>query len=175
LRDTRIGHWAISLRRKRAIKSLTEPFDVQVATGVKARLYPSTNRCEKRALCGVQIWDAVERGALRDAITARSQSPFIFLDVGANVGLYSLFAHSYAQQAGRDIRLLAIEPSADMSARLAVNAAASGAQIEQVKTAISTKAGEVFLSDGGGNRGEGQIAKSGEAVTAMTLLQQTRY
>jgi len=168
---TRIGRWGISSQRKRAIRGLTEPFDVQVAFGVKARLYPSTNRCEKRAFCGVEIWDPIERAELRDAITASPDETFVFLDIGANVGLYSLFAHSYAQQAGRDIRIIAVEPSSDMSARLTVNAAASGAKIEHIQTAISTQAGEVFLSDGGRNRGEGQISDSGEAVTAMTLMQ----
>jgi len=171
LSESRLGRWGISYRRKRAIRGLAEPFDVAVAPGVNARLYPSTNRCEKRALCGVQIWDFVERGALREAISAPSNTAFIFLDVGANVGLYSLFAQSYARAANRDIRLIAIEPSAEMGDRLTVNAAASKAEIELIRTAISTEAGQVFLSDGGGNRGEGQIAERGETVSAMTLLQ----
>ena len=169
--DSRTGRWRISLARKRAIKGLSEPFDVEVAGGVKARLYPSTNLCEKRALCGVQIWDPIERGVLSNAIEAPSDEPFVFLDIGANVGLYSLFAQSYAHKANRPIRLIAVEPSAEMGQRLSVNAAASNANIELLRTAVSTEAGEVFLSDGGGNRGEGQLAESGEAVSAMTLLQ----
>lgn len=169
--DNRLGRWAISLCRKQAIRGLTEPFDITVARGVRARLYPSANRCEKRALCGVQIWDSVERGALKDAIETSSEETFTFLDVGANVGLYSLFANSYAQSLGRNIRLIAIEPSAEMCERLLVNAKASDADIEIVRSAISTEAGEAFLSDGGGNRGEGQLAGHGEAVSAMTLLQ----
>lgn len=171
LGDDRLGCWTISLRRKQAIRGLSEPFDVTVAPGVKARLYPSTNRCEKRALCGVQIWDAAEREALRKAILKATAQDFIFLDVGANVGLYSLFANSYAQEANRNIRLIAVEPSSEMGARLTVNAKASEAPIELIRSAIATEVGEVFLSDGGGNRGEGQIAESGEAVHAMTLLQ----
>ncbi len=167
----RIGRWTISLCRKQAIRGLPEPFDVAVAPGVKARLYPSTNRCEKRALCGVQIWDAAERDALQTAIIRSSSSPFIFLDIGANVGLYSLFANAYAAKSDRDIRLIAVEPSSEMGTRLAVNAAASDAHVEVIRSAISTHVGDVFLSDGGGNRGEGQIAASGEAVQAVTLLQ----
>jgi len=169
--DNRLGRWTISLARKQAIRGLNEPFDVTVAPGVKARLYPSTNRCEKRALCGVQIWDAAEREALHSAIAKPSDQPFVFLDVGANVGLYSLFAHSYALAAKREIRLIAVEPSAEMGARLQVNAQASDAPIELIRSAIATEAGDVFLSDGDGNRGEGQLADSGEAVAAMTLLQ----
>ena len=168
---TRIGTWQISLARKRAIKGLSEPFDVDVADGVRARLYPSTNRCEKRALCGVQIWDPVERGALKEAIAKPSDAPFVFLDVGANVGLYSLFASAYAQTSGRDIRIIAVEPSSEMVKRLTVNAQASEAEIELIRSAVATEAGDVFLSDGGGNRGEGQLADRGESVMAMTMLQ----
>ena len=169
---SRLGKWLISLARKRAIKGLPEPFDVEVARGVKARLYPSTNRCEKRALCGVKIWDKAERDFMRTHLETHDPSrPYVFLDVGANVGLYSLFAHDYAQSHGRDIRLIAVEPSAEMGARLSVNAAASGANIELMRYAIADRAGEVFLSDGGANRGEGQLAESGEAVTALTLVQ----
>jgi FkbM family methyltransferase len=161
-RDTRVGRWKASLARKRAIKGF----------GVKARLYPSTNRCEKRALCGVDIWDYAEREALRAHIASSTQNrPYVFLDVGANVGLYSLFASAYAAQLGRDIRTIAIEPSVEMGARLCVNAAASRAKIELYRFAITAQAGEVFLSDGGGNRGEGQISSSGEPVNALTLLQ----
>ena len=166
-----MGRWTISLRRKRAIRKLTEPFDIQIDEGVKARLYPSTNRCEKRALCGVQIWDALERDALRKAIKVPSDVPFVFLDVGANVGLYSLYANAYARKANRSIRLIAVEPSSEMGARLIVNAGASGANIELHRMAISTEPGQVFLSDGGSNRGEGKLAQSGEPVSAVTLLQ----
>ena len=173
-RDTRLGRWWTSFARKRAIKGLSEPFDVTVdkTFGVKARLYPSTNRCEKRALCGVDIWDYGEREALRAHIEASDLNrPYVFLDVGANVGLYSLFAHGYAARTEQDIRLIAIEPSAEMGARLTVNAAVSKANIEINRYAIAAEAGEVFLSDGGGNRGEGQLADSGERVTALTFLQ----
>lgn len=173
-RDTRKGRWQASLARKRAMRGLNEPFDVTVDTtfGVQARLYPSTNRCEKRALCGVDIWDHEERGYLCYHMELYDgAAPYVFLDVGANVGLYSLFANGYADWNGRDIRIIAVEPSAEMGARLTVNAAASGASVEWVRSAMSTQAGDVFLSDGDGNRGEGQLAESGEAVTAMTLLQ----
>lgn len=169
--NSRLGKWRISLARKRAISELPEPFDVTIAPGVKARLYPSTNRCEKRALCGVQIWDSIEREALRIAIEGASKERFVFLDVGANVGLYSLFAHSYAASANRDIRIIAVEPSEDIGERLSVNAEASGAEIEWGKTAVSTDKGEVFLSDGNGNRGEGRLSEKGERVWSMTLLQ----
>lgn len=172
--DTRLGHWLISLRRKRAIRGLSEPFDVAVAPGVKARLYPSGNRCEKRALAGVQIWDASERAALRKAVNS-GKEPFIFLDIGANAGLYSLFVNAYAGEADRAVRLVAVEPSAEMAARLSVNAAASDAEIELIRSAISDTPGEACLSDGGGNRGEAslydpEVGGTGETVPVETLM-----
>ena len=58
-----------------------------------------------------------------------------------------------------------------MGERLCANAAASKANIELKRYAIAAEAGEVFLSDGGGNRGEGKLVENGEPVTALTLLQ----
>ncbi|WP_298915132.1 FkbM family methyltransferase [uncultured Algimonas sp.] len=166
--DTRLGRWLISARRKRAIRGLSEPFDVVVAPNVKARLYPSGNRCEKRALAGVQIWDAAERGALREAI-GTGADPFVFLDIGANAGLYSLFVNAYARAASRAVRLIAVEPSATMAGRLAFNAKASRAEIELVRSAVSDAPGQAHLSDGGGNRGEAQLGGTGEIVLVETL------
>lgn len=168
-RNNRVGRWAISLRRKRAIKGLSEPFDIEVAPDVKARLYPSTNRCEKRALCGVQIWDAVERDTLHRALTESDAEPFVFLDVGANVGLYSLFVSAYARRAARPSRIIAVEPSADIGARLRFNAGASGANVEHISVAVSDHMGHAKLSTGGGNRGEGQLSGHGQAVEVVTL------
>jgi len=97
--DNRLGRWAISLARKQAIRGLREPFDVTVASGVKARLYPSTNRCEKRALCGVQIWDPNERRALENEIAKPSDRPFVFLDDQALI--LTSFVALWRQRRGR--------------------------------------------------------------------------
>jgi FkbM family methyltransferase len=167
--DTRTGRWAISACRKWAIRGLDEPFDVTVAPGVLARLYPAGNRCEKRALAGVQIWDADERHALKQAIESGS-GPFVFLDVGANVGLYSLFVNAYAKTAGRPVRLIAVEPSDEMAARLQVNAQASGAAIEHVSAAISDAPGQARLSGGSGNHGEAMLGETGPLITVETLM-----
>ena len=166
----RFGRWDISLRRKRAIRGLSEPFDVTVAPGVNARLYPSTNRCEKRALCGVQVWDAVEREALRRAIEAHSDdAPFTFLDVGANVGLYSLFVHAYAREAGTPARIIAVEPNPEIADRLVFNAQASDAAFAHVRVAIASEPGEVFMHDGGNNRGEAAITEAETSIRVRAL------
>jgi len=152
--STRIGRLGISLYRKQAFKGLSDPFDVQVMLGVNARLYPRSNRCEKRAFAGVQIWDAEERAALAAALDASTIAPFIFLDVGANVGLYSLILAAHAKTTGKDIRIVAFEPDPANRARLAFNIKASEANIQVLPFAISDEDGEGFMGGGDINRGE---------------------
>lgn len=152
--STRIGRLGISLYRKQAFKGLSDPFDVQVMLGVNARLYPRSNRCEKRAFAGVQIWDAEERATLAVALDASTIAPFIFLDVGANVGLYSLILAAHAKTTGKDIRIVAFEPDPTNRARLAFNIKASEANIQVLPFAISDEDGEGFMGGGDINRGE---------------------
>jgi len=171
-KDTRWGRTMISMHRKRAIKELNEPFDVDVSEHVKARLYPSQNRCEKRALAGVQIWDAAERAALAAAVTDCQDEEFTFFDVGANVGLYALFVAGYCKNAGQSAQIYAIEPSTKMAERLADNITASQAKIQIIRAAISDKPGTGQLGGGEINRGETQLletAKGGETVIIDTL------
>lgn len=169
--DTRWGRTMISHHRKRALKGLNEPFDVDVAPGVKARLYPSQNRCEKRAFAGVQNWDSAERAALEKAVKTCEDDSFVFLDVGANVGLYSLFAAQYCKTAGKEAEIYAIEPGKAMAARLSDNVIASGAKVQIIRAAVSDEPGTGQLSSGGENRGEARLieGETGELVIIDTL------
>ena len=145
-----------------------EPYDVEIDTGVKARLYPSENRCEKRAFCGAQIWDTQERQALKEAI-GKAETPFVFLDVGANVGLYSLFVNAYAIKAARPARIIAIEPSLETCARLEANIAANKATIQIIRSAISDEPGAGFLGGGETNRGEAHLMSGGHDVEPVVV------
>lgn len=158
---SRIGRLGISLYRKQAFRGLSDPFDVQVMPGVNARLYPRSNRCEKRAFAGVQIWDAEERAALIEALDASKTSPFVFLDVGANVGLYSLILAAHAKAMQKDIRILAFEPDPTNRARLAFNIKASDANIQVLPYAVSDQDGEGFMGGGATNRGEVRLQDKG--------------
>lgn len=166
---TKWGKARISLCRKCAKAGLSEPFDIEIASDVKARLYPSENRCEKRAFAGVQTWDAVERGALETSIKNGDTLPFVFLDVGANVGLYSLFVNAYAKQAGREVNIIAIEPGLETCGRLEANIAASQASVQIIRAAISDEPGTGFLGGGGDNRGEAQLVSGGHNVEAVVV------
>ncbi len=167
-KDTRIGRALISRARKKALAGEDGPFDVQVDEGVFARLYPYGNRCEKRALAGVQVWDLPERQALQSAIQTEIETPFIFLDVGANVGLYSLYVNAYALQAGRAVQIIAIEPGVETCARLEANIAASEAHVQIIRAAVSDAPGTGHLGGGEINRGEAKLsARSDETETVV--------
>lgn len=167
-KDTRIGRALISRARKKALASEEGPFDVKVDEDLLARLYPTGNRCEKRAFAGVQIWDAAEREALRSAIQTKIDTPFIFLDVGANVGLYSLYVNAYAKQAGRIAQTIAIEPGVETCARLEANIAINDANIQIIRAAVSDAPGTGHLGGGEINRGEAKLlAQSDETETVV--------
>lgn len=167
-KDTRVGRALISRARKKALNGEDGPFDVEVDQGVFARLYPGGNRCEKRAFAGVQVWDPTERLALKAAIDSKSDAPFVFLDVGANVGLYSLYVNAYAQHADRPSHIIAIEPGVETCARLEVNIAASKANIQIIRAAVSDAPGTGHLGGGDINRGEAKLsAQSGDTETVV--------
>lgn len=101
-------------------------FDLTVFGDQRARLRPVGNICEKRVFSDDRWWEAAERAFIA-RIAAEGAGPFHFLDVGANVGLYTLAARSAARAAGRPFRAALVEPQPEMQARLAANLAASGA------------------------------------------------
>ena len=59
--------------------------------GMRLRLYPRRNGCEKNALFTPQMFDTMERRVLAEAVRRKRGGAFTFVDIGANVGLYSLY------------------------------------------------------------------------------------
>jgi FkbM family methyltransferase len=123
--------------------------------GLLMRLYPRDNGCEKNLLFTPQMYERAERAALTGEIarlgpTAR---PFVFVDIGANVGLFSLFVAATAPAA----RIVAIEPEAGNFERLRFNLAANpGLPIKALRLALGDQGGEVGVMvnrcDRGGTR-----------------------
>ncbi len=106
------------------------PYDVDLFNGARARLHPFDNICEKRVYLTPQLWDLEERTALAACIAHAASPEFTFIDVGANVGLYTLFARAEARRRGLSFRGLCIEADPEMRRRLAFNLDASGAAAE---------------------------------------------
>jgi FkbM family methyltransferase len=127
----------------------------------RVRLYPSRNSCEKDALFTPQLFDVPERtllGAAMDRRPAENQ-PFNFVDVGANVGLYSLFI------AGRGARCLAIEPQPGILERLRFNLAANpGLPVTVVASAIADRDGEMEMVINSRDNGGSHLRMDGAPI-----------
>jgi FkbM family methyltransferase len=125
-----------------------------VLWGMRLRLYPRGNGCEKNALFTPQMYDVMERRVVADAIDRclAAGGSFTFVDIGANVGLHSLFAASHG---GARVRVLAIEPQPGILDRLRFNLAANpSARIDVVPVAVADRDRDAVLvmndSDSGG-------------------------
>ena len=159
------------LLRRLAIQSLRgAPVDTE-ALGARMRLYPYNNICEKKVLFTPQFFDPEELGQLKSAI----RDGFTFVDVGANVGAYSLFV---AAQAGLGARILAVEPQPDVFDRLAYNIRQNPfGTIKAVACAVADKTGELTLFLDPRNKGESSVKIVGSShapmirVPAVTLLE----
>ena len=117
-----------------------------------------------------QYFDAVER----ELLASRLHEGFTFIDVGANIGAYSLFV---AARAGRRARILAVEPQPEVFARLSFNIAQNPfGTVKAVACALADKPGELTLFIDPTNRGESSVrilnssAGTSVKVPAMTLL-----
>ncbi len=134
--------------RSMAIRALRgRPLDVE-AFGARMRLYPYNNVCEKRILFTPQYFDPAERELLR----SRIGRDFVFLDIGANIGGYSLFV---AACAGQSARILAIEPQPEIFERLVYNIRQNPfATIKAIDCAVADLDTEITLFIDPENRGE---------------------
>jgi FkbM family methyltransferase len=147
------------------------PLDLETF-GVRMRLYPYKNVCERRLLFTPQYFDADELKVL----TSKIKDGFTFIDVGSNVGWYALFL---AQEAGPTVttRILAVEPQPEIFDRLIYNIRQNpSCTIKAVDCAVADKTGELTLFLDPLNRGEAslKIVNSSQTdairVPAVTLL-----
>jgi FkbM family methyltransferase len=142
--------------RRMAINALgDQPVDTEL-WNTRMRLYPRRNSCEKNALFTPQLFDLHERNVLGAALDRRlaAGATFTFVDIGANVGLYSIFV---AARGGAQARVLAIEPQPGIVERLAFNLRANPQlMIDLAPVAVADREGEIELlidnRDSGGTR-----------------------
>ena len=163
----------ILIRRLVASRLGGAPVDIE-ALGARMRVHPYNNVCEKRMLFAPQTFDPEELAIL----DARLGEGFTFIDVGANVGAYSLFV---AARAGSSARILAVEPQPEIFDRLVGNIRLNAfANIKAVDCAVADKSGEVTLFIDSRNSGESsvKIVAAGGAqpirVVAKTLYELIR-
>lgn len=168
--DSFLGRKIAYALRRIGLRSLDgAPVDIE-ALGARMRLYPDGNVCEKRVLFTPQYFDPLER----ELLAKRLREGFRFIDIGANIGAYSLFV---AAKAGPSARILAVEPQPEVFARLAFNIAQNPfGTVKAMACALADKPGELTLFLDPANRGESSVrilrssAGSTIRVRAMTLL-----
>lgn len=170
--DSYLGRkFAYALRRIGLSSLAGQPVDIE-ALGVQMRLHPDGNVCEKRVLFTPQYFDPFERELLTGR--ARQREGFRFIDIGSNIGAYSLCV---AAAAGPGARILAVEPQPEIFSRLTFNIAQNPfGSVKAIACALADKPGELTLFLDPTNRGESSVrilrSSTGSTVRvpATTLL-----
>src|SRR5579871_5908238 len=138
--------------------------------GLRMRLHPRRNGCEKGLLFTPQMYEVEERAQLAAEIAkvAAAGRPFVFVDIGANVGLFSLFV---ASRAGVNARILAFEPEPENLRRLRFNVDANpGIPIQVFSFALGGTTGDALLEKNERDRGGTRVLRStAGAQTANTI------
>lgn len=119
---------------------------------------------------------ATERGALfnpdynldeLDFLRQHTASGGVFLDVGANVGTFSLVM---AHHVGSNGKVVAIEPHPTTFARLAFNHAASKVpQVRLVQAAAGPSDGELMIETDGDNLGASHVVTGAASAKAIKV------
>jgi FkbM family methyltransferase len=130
---------------------------------LRMRLHPRDNGCEKNLLFTPQMYEPPEREELAREIAGVAGRPFVFVDIGANVGLFSLFVAATAHA----VRILAIEPEPGNFARLAFNIAANpGLPITPLALALGETEGTARILLNARDRGGTRMAAAGTGTLA---------
>jgi FkbM family methyltransferase len=119
-----------------------------------------------RRIMAEGVWEPYETAL----IVERLQPGDTFVDVGANIGYYSVIA---SQLVGDQGRVYSFEPEPDNFALLAANTAlCSNDNVTTVNAALAAEPGQGFLYLNTENRGDHQIYDDGEGrqKTAIELL-----
>ncbi len=141
---------AFLLRRLALLQLKGNPVDI-AAMGAEMRLFPYNNVCEKRILFTPQYFDLEER----EFIKSHMKPDFHFVDIGANIGGYSLFV---AASAPAGAKILALEPQPDIFQRLSYNISLNPfGSIKAIACAVADKDGELTLFVDPNNRGESSV------------------
>jgi FkbM family methyltransferase len=126
------------------------PLDVE-SLGVRMRLYPANNRCEKRLLFTPQYFDPAERSLLANV----ASEDMHFVDIGASAGGYAL---SMAVLAGARAKILAVEPNPVIFERLIYNIGQNPfATVKAIECAVADREGEITLFLDARNQGRTSV------------------
>jgi FkbM family methyltransferase len=143
--------------RRMARKHIGDCVDMELF-GSKMRLYQRGNVSEKRALFAPQFFDHDDRLALAEL----AEDAAVFVDIGANIGLYS-FSVARAFADFKDTKIVSVEPHPEIHRRLAFNKSVNPAlPIHLFQGGIGAQEDEMQLLTGNGNLGQTRILRDVE-------------
>ncbi len=149
--------------RKKFARKQPGPYDVEFS-GINWRLYPEENYCDRVIFARKTLPEAAEH----EALLAHLKHNMVFVDIGANIGSYSLFvAHNTENSA----RIIALEPHPKTFQKLKFNLKING--IENA-TALQMASGPErttmqLWSDGGSNIGHTSMLKEGTSNAKISV------
>lgn len=143
--------------RKRFARPVKGPFDI-TCEEMRFRLYPAENYCDRVLFARNALPERAEHEALKDLIAPG----LVFVDIGANIGSYSIYV---GRKAAADATLLALEPHPRTCEKLRYNLRANDLSTDNViNCAIGPERAEMTLwSDGGSNIGHTSLLREGTA------------
>jgi FkbM family methyltransferase len=150
-----LGKQIAQLLRKQVMNTATLPLDLEFGK-VRLRCQLSDNVSERGFVFMPWRWDAIERQVLLDALPHEG----VFIDIGANVGIYAAIAATVLNRLGC---VLAIEPNPPVFDRLAFNLSATRdgltekPRIEVIQQGVSDETGEFDLYLDGENLGASSL------------------
>ncbi len=148
----------VKLFRRPVKYHVNVPLDLTI-WGLRLRLLPRGNMSEQKLISAPQFFDPEELGLL----AARLGPGGTFVDIGANAGVYSFWAHRCMQGQGR---IVSVEPDPEMRRRLEFNCRTNSlGDIEVCPVALSDHAGSAVLQIDPRQRGQNTL-ESGEAKRA---------
>jgi FkbM family methyltransferase len=132
---------------------LTGPVDAKL-WGYRLRLMPRGNLSESRWLFLPHALDRAERRFWQRHL----QSGDVFIDIGANAGVYTCWG---ARCVGPTGRVVSVEPDPAMQQRIHFNVQQNQlTNVQIIDCALGATPGEAQLVVGQGNRGENALAES---------------
>ena len=153
-----LGKRLMFAMRRLARKHIGDCVDMELF-GAKMRLYQRDNASEKRALFAPQFYDLEDRLAL----AGLAEDGAVFVDIGANIGLYS-FSVARHFAAFKDTKIVSVEPHPEIHRRLAFNRSLNPSlPINLFQGGIGAKEDEMQLLTGDGNLGQTRILREDEA------------
>jgi len=167
--DNFISRQLAKLIRTWVKKRTRPPMDVEVA-GLKLRCYLWDNYTERKLVFMPWRFDVRERRMMLSVLPADG----IFVDIGANIGVYALFAATHMNSGGR---VVALEPYPPVHDRFCFNVQATRAgrvcwpQFTILPIGVADKETSFELNLNPDNLGENSIIReAGAGGTSITVL-----